>query len=699
MSGQMPSYSIRLTITAFLSRPGTPSHMRYLMAGLLLCAACSTDKSSSTGPAAVASVQLSAANNVIAIGGTTNFTAVALDASGNSLSGQTVNWNTSNAAVATVSGGLVTGIAAGSATITAAVANKTASQVVTVTPPVSASCASAGAPLSLAVGAVHVLTDAEKATLCVSGGAAGSEYVLIPFKGDTSSNLTPVAITSTGTLTTTGAPTAAASASASLMLIPSKRGNSRLFSPATHGSFGAAFERHLRTVERQQLTPIVKATPRGGLRANMQRSATLRRSSILNLAASPTVGTYFQINSNGNDACDNRQNHAARVAAVSKASIIVVDSLAPANGFSDAEYAGIAATFDTLIFALDTSAFGAPADLDANGKIVIFFTQAVNQLTPPGSNGYVGGFFFARDLFPDTTQSTLLQACPASNQGEMFYVPVLDVTSKYNEFFTDKTQFTIDLTGTLAHEFQHLINASRRLYVTQTENWDEDVWLNEGMSHIAEELLYFRESGFAPKQFLTLKTVAQPAVIDAINNYQLQNLLRLDDYLFATTINSPYAQNDSLETRGATYELLRYSMDMSSGTNSSYLHALINTQQTGVANFNTVFGATFPSIFAAVQQQVIANFFNGSGIAIDPKYSFPSWNYRDVIGNGLDQPPDNPLITLQLAGTGAVNFSLTGGGAGYGRFRIAGGGTATITSASGGGAVPANVIMILVRAN
>lgn len=669
--------------------------MRYLIAGLLVCAACSSDKSS-TGPAAVASVQLNAANNVIAVGGTTTFTATALDASGNALAGQTVNWTTSNAAVASVSGGLVTGLAVGTATITAAVANKAQAQIVTVTAVVSASC-TAGNTLSLAVGAVHVLTDAEKASLCVSGGSAGSEYVLVPFKGDTSSNLTPVSITSIGTLTATGAPTAAASTSASAMLIPSmRRGGSLLSRSAVHGTFGAAFERQLRAKERTQLTPIVNATSRSSLRASMQRSA-LKRSSILNLASSPTVGTYFQINANGDDACTNRINHAARVAAVSKAAIIVVDSTAPAGGFTDADYASLAATFDTVVFALDTSAFGAPADLDGNGKILIFFTQTVNQLTPPGSNGYVGGFFFARDLFP-LTDPDPTKACAGSNVGEMFYVPVLDPNQVYNEFFTDKTQFSIDLVGTLAHEFQHLINASRRLYVVQTDNWDEDVWLNEGMSHIAEELLYFHESGFAPKQFLTLKAVtANTTVLNAINDYQLQNLFRLDDYLFATTINSPYAQNDSLETRGATYELLRYAMDESTGTNSFYLHALINTQQTGVANFNAVFGATFPNIFAAVQQQVLANFFNGSGITIDAKYSFPSWNYRDVIGNGIDSPADNPLITRQLAGAGAVTFSLTGGGVGYGRFRIIGNGTANITSASGSGVVPANVTMILVR--
>ena len=32
---------------------------------------------------------------------------------------------------------------------------------------------------------------------------------------------------------------------------------------------------------------------------------------------------------------------------------------------------------------------------------------------------------------------------------------------------------------------------------------DEDTWLNEGLSHVAEELLYYHESGMQPRQGLT----------------------------------------------------------------------------------------------------------------------------------------------------------------------------------------------------
>lgn len=674
--------------------------MRYLMVGLLLAAAaCGGDKSGSTTttpPTGVFSVRMNVATAAIVVGAADTLTATGLDAGGTAVAGTTATWQSSAATLASVVGGVVTGVAPGAATITATISGKSAQTNITVTAPVLASCAAGATPLSLAVGTVHTLTPAERSTFCVPGGATGSEYVLIPFKADTVSATVAVSMLENGLVATTGAPTAAVSASiragAAFSRVPS--GNRELFSSATHGAFAAAYEARMRSVERRQLTPLVTAGSRATLLRGMQH-ASANRSAILNLPATPVVGTYIPLNTNSDSACNARVNHAARIAAVSKTAIVAVDSLAPGGGFTDIDYANFAATFDTLIFPLDTAAYGAPADLDNNGRILIFFTQTVNQLTPRGAGGFIGGFFFSRDLFPDDSVSPLLQACPSSNQGEMFYVPVVDANSLYNEFFTSKATLQTQLLGTLAHEFQHLINASRRLYVTQTANWDEEVWLNEGMSHIAEELLYFHEAGLAPKQNLSLATVAaNQTQLNAVNNFQLENLFRLNTYLTATAINSPYAQNDSLQTRGATYELLRYSLDESPNSNSSYLHALINTQNTGIVNFNTVFAGTFTNIFAAVQQQVLANFFGGSGIAVDPKYTFPSWNYRDVIGNGIDSG-SNPLATNPLIGT--TSFALTGGGAGYARFRVAANGAGTVTSASGTGAVPANVIMLLIR--
>src|SRR5436309_6477415 len=82
----------------------------------------------------VASVSVSPASANVIVGQTAQLAATPKDANGNPLSGRTVTWATSNAAVASVSGnGLVTGGAAGTATITASSEGQNGTAAITVT--------------------------------------------------------------------------------------------------------------------------------------------------------------------------------------------------------------------------------------------------------------------------------------------------------------------------------------------------------------------------------------------------------------------------------------------------------------------------------------------------------------------------------------------------------------------------------------
>jgi uncharacterized protein YjdB len=86
-------------------------------------------------PAPVASVNVSPASPSVTAGQTVQLAATPRDANGNTLSGRVVTWTSSNYAVATVSGsGLVSGVAAGSATITATSEGKSGTSTATVTP-------------------------------------------------------------------------------------------------------------------------------------------------------------------------------------------------------------------------------------------------------------------------------------------------------------------------------------------------------------------------------------------------------------------------------------------------------------------------------------------------------------------------------------------------------------------------------------
>ena len=107
----------------------------------------------------VASVSVSPTAATILVGGTQQLTATPLDANGNPLSGRTVTWVSSNTAVATVSAsGLVTGVAPGSATITATSEGKSGTATITVNPVPVASVAVAPASATIVVGATQQLT-------------------------------------------------------------------------------------------------------------------------------------------------------------------------------------------------------------------------------------------------------------------------------------------------------------------------------------------------------------------------------------------------------------------------------------------------------------------------------------------------------------------------------------------------------------
>src|SRR5437588_1545446 len=82
----------------------------------------------------VATVTVAPATASVQVGLTVQLTATTKDANGNTLTGRTVTWSSGNTGVATVSSsGLVTGVAAGSATITATSEGQSGTSAITVT--------------------------------------------------------------------------------------------------------------------------------------------------------------------------------------------------------------------------------------------------------------------------------------------------------------------------------------------------------------------------------------------------------------------------------------------------------------------------------------------------------------------------------------------------------------------------------------
>src|SRR6059058_858719 len=112
-------------------------------------------------PVAAVTVGFSTAS--VPVGQTVQLTATSKDASGNPLSGRPVSWGSSNTAVATVSaGGLVTGVTAGAATMTATSGGQSGTATVTVSTVPVASVTVSPSTASVQVGQTVQLTATPK---------------------------------------------------------------------------------------------------------------------------------------------------------------------------------------------------------------------------------------------------------------------------------------------------------------------------------------------------------------------------------------------------------------------------------------------------------------------------------------------------------------------------------------------------------
>ena len=533
------------------------------------------------------------------------------------------------------------------------------------------------------VGESRTIAAQNAGTMHVRGGSAGGEFVLIPFYGSQSAAST-ISLELTGTQIggVTGPPTPSLGPSSTPLL---SRASAR--SDALAGA--ARFDLELRRLEQGEL--------RGKLAA--LRAARGGRLSPLNAvsgsAAVPAIGDQLSLNAARTPACDLPGSFRnGTVVAVTERAIVVADNANPSGGFTTDEYLAIAQEFDTQVYPLDTQNFGVPSDIDQNGgRAIIFYTRAVNELTPPNSESVVGGFFHPRDLFPKIgPQQGTADDCPSSNVGEIFYMLVPDPNGEVNNNVRTKASVRRGTVGVLAHEFQHLINGSRRIYVNDAEDF-EVVWLNEGLSHIAEELMFYRISGLAPKQNITLQTLrSSQTILDAVNAYQTSNLGRLIEYLDDPEQNSPYAANDELATRGATWSLLRYAADRSTTAQQTIWTNLVNSKTIGTANFTAVFGGNFVDW---VRDWAVTT-YTDDAVLTTAAFRHPSWNFRDIVPALLD-PPAFPLKTRTLTAGSQLALSLKGGGAAYLRFSVGSNAVGDISATSSGAVLPSTVSVTVVR--
>ena len=486
---------------------------------------------------------------------------------------------------------------------------------VKVSPP---SCASgAGAAIALAVGS-YVTLDPAAARGCARFPANPSladsaEYLVVPQSAATTANAQS-SFTLTGG---TGAPTAPA--------------------PVVSQAAGtqASFDAFLRRAEAsRRYAPAPVRTGPGQERA---------------LTAGPiSVGDSHKFSVCSNLSCSQFKVVTATAKVVTSHLGLFVDNQAPAGGLSQTDLDSLGSEFEHRLYAIDTTWFGRESDIDHNGVVMVLMTPVVNQLVDPATcvqSGYVAGFFFGLDLDPTAGFN------PNSNQGEVFYSLVAD-TGGTLSCAHSVAAVKQNVPVTFIHEFQHMISYNQ--HVLLRGGGPEVLWLNEGLSHLAEEL---GGRSFLPGDSATFFIFTRG---DLYNGFQYLNAPAVHPLVDLQGVGG-------LAQRGGYWLFVRYLVDQ---FGDSLTRALENTTLTGTANVVTQTGAPFERTVTRWGLALWVSGLKVSGFTPSAELTYASWNLHTTYAALTSQypalfPRAYPLVPIADAGSAVNVTDQLNAGSGY----------------------------------
>ena len=365
---------------------------------------------------------------------------------------------------------------------------------------------------------------------------------------------------------------------------------------------------------------------------------------------------------------------------------IYVDNAAPQPGLSQADLDNLRIVFDTRLYETDTLAFGGESDIDNNGMVIVLMSGKVNAMVPAAqcaTTGFVAGFFFGADLITTPPFAT-------GNGGEIFYSIVPDPAGTLSCLHT-VAAVTQLVPVTFVHEFQHMISFNQHFLVRG--NFPEDLWLNEGLSHYAEEnggRTFLPDTGtFCRYVFGDLYNAAQ--YFTAPQSYVLVDTTGIG----------------GLANRGAYWLFVRYLVDQvgaTLGSADSVTRRLDMTALTGATNVSNAAGGTsFPTVLA---RWALANYVSDlPGFTTPPELQYVTWKFRTdyqtmknrcaVFFSTSSLPDQLPLVPPIVDGTSAQLAGVLHAGSGsYYRLQQTAGASAftLLFSNSAGGALRTTLV-------
>ena len=483
------------------------------------------------------------------------------------------------------------------------------------TPPTGVDC-SGVSPTTLAVGAFTILDASQTACVRIPApGASETEhlYVALATEGRQATN----GITATYELEGgTGATASVASP------------NGAVFDQVPTAA--ASFHDRLRARERS-----LSEHPAAAARPRISASVA---------PTPPVIGSKRTFDVCATTTCDSFVQSHATAKVVAQRVAIFVDDSAPAGGYSQADLDQVGALFDSHLYPIDTTAFGRESDLDDNGVVVVLLTQRVNELSPNcnSANSVILGYFFGLDLLPSQTHS---------NDGEIFYgVTPGSVTPGC----TISTAFAKEnLPSVFVHEFQHMISFNQHVLVRQGTT--EDTWLNEGLSHFAEELAGRQ----VPDTFCP--DFNNDCGSQFIGGDLNDAFMYLEDPE-AHFLIEPTSSGGTLEERGANWLFVRWLGDHFAATQplaTELTRALVQTALNGSANVAAVTGEDFSTLISQWQMANYLDNLSGFTPASD-RLQYTSFDFRAVFQANFENGVFDKPYPLTPDSTRTGNYSHSG---------------------------------------
>ncbi|MDB4915148.1 MAG: Endoglucanase-like protein [Gemmatimonadetes bacterium] len=639
---------------------------------------------------------------------TQTVTATSRTAVGNVVPGSTMNFVSSAPAVATVdpATGQITAVAPGVATINVTSAESTTGSVTVQVCP------------NLAVGEVYSTSGAtDGLSVCLGGGGSAREYTMLPM--NTASTSISLTVTGTGIQAATGPPSPDQIPTGGVRVASLSDG-----AGASMASFGelmnvhphigdpessgiphdALLRLHMRggraaprgaEVPEDEFPPDAEGViaadgapqrlrwyptqPADGASAGRAESGGDGLVLASTAPPSPAVGDLVQYNTNS--ACSGTPSiRTGRIASLSVHAMVVADTANPAGGFTTAQYDSIALEFDTIPYPAVVNNFGASTDLDGNGRVILFYTRAMNETSPPASSTVNLGSFYSKDVFGS-------DGCSNSSGGpttgiEILYLLVPDPTGAVNSNVRTVSFVRGSTITNIGHELQHQVNALRRTWVTGASAF-EDGWLDEAMSSATEELMFYRTSGMVPRSNVGPGTNAVSGVqlnskrVSAYNTYESQQISKFRPWLQRPdTVGLVSSPQSFLARQGFGGTFLRYATDRVNSGDAGFFSALVNSNLQGLSNLQNAIGGADP--YDWIRDYEIALYADDASLPVAARYTTPSWNYRALYTLLFGS---YSLGTRALSnGVGVPLTYKPGGAAAYFRFGVPSASFAKITS-------------------